>query len=187
MAAHTDHHSLQETLRTLADEGTGSEVYWLPVAVARFGFKNANVRAAGLNIRASVDADNPDDKLDPTKAILSRWSHAAKTEEKLYELQQRELRQQKTSMFAMAEESDAVDAKNAGLDPNDDDEDLQELLDELRVSAPNPNFRRANERRSKRFTSQFEEEIAERNVHLRQRMEQVNISFAQINLRAYVT
>jgi hypothetical protein len=122
-----------------------------------------------------IDCNSGDDKIDPIKAILSRWDRTTKTEEKLYTMKEKEQRMQKSAQFGQSGRMDRLEGKGISKDHVEDDEDLQELLDELRLSGPNVNFKRVNERRSKRFTSAFEEEIAERNEHLRQRMEQVQL------------
>ncbi|OWA50256.1 Exocyst complex component 7 [Hypsibius exemplaris] len=173
-ARNPEQKSLQQTLRSLGPEGGEKDIYWLPVAVARLGLKNSNVRPAGLNVNRR-DLDDPDaveGGFDPTRAILARWERSAKTEEKLYERQQTDHRKLKLTEAGGADRPDGAGGAVADLD--EDDEELQELLDELSLSGPSVNFSRSIERRSKRFTTAFEEEIKQRNDHLRQRMEQMN-------------
>ncbi|XP_055343985.1 exocyst complex component 7-like [Paramacrobiotus metropolitanus] len=167
----SDPYALQETLRALAPETSDTaEVYWLPIAVAQLGMRAANVPRMGLHPHQRVGGSGESEgTVDRKRALPSAWHHAAKTEEKLYDLQF-----QSKNASVMEDAVDAGGKMGGAFEWEEDDEDLQELLDDLKVVGFNRNFRRGKERRSKRFTSALEQEIAERNQHLRTRMEQMN-------------
>lgn len=171
--------ALQETLRALVPELGENEVYWLPIAVARLGMRTPNLRTVGLNVYPKVGENGGDGKIDPRKALMSTWHHAAKTEEELYDLQLKQRPAFAGGLSAQEEVDDGPEKRGFGSEEGDEeDEALQELLDDLKVAGYNRHFRRAKQRKSKRYSSALEEEIAKRNEHLRLRMEQVRIGSA---------